>query len=138
MNRYIALTPGTLEIVDRFYGTETSLEERGNGREYVIVPEDIEDCGCMTITRNENTNEIEFANDFAKLEAKKQNLIKSNFAILRSMRNAILASTDWINAPDVSMSEEKKQAWFAYRQALRDLPANTEDPENPNWPTPPQ
>lgn len=138
MNRYIALTPGTLEIVDRFYATETSLEERGNGREYVIVPEDIEDYTCMTITRNENTNEIEFANDFAKLEAKKQNLIESNFRTLRSLRNSALTSTDWINAPDVSMSEEKKQAWFAYRQALRDLPANTEDPENPNWPTPPQ
>jgi len=28
-------------------------------------------------------------------------------------------------------------AWAAYRQALRDLPANTADPRNPVWPIPP-
>jgi len=31
-------------------------------------------------------------------------------------------------------TEEAKQAWLDYRQALRDLPANTTDPENPVWP----
>jgi len=34
-------------------------------------------------------------------------------------------------------TEEVKQAWLDYRQALRDLPGNTTDPENPVWPTPP-
>ena len=32
------------------------------------------------------------------------------------------------------MTEEVKQAWLDYRQALRDLPANTSDPSNPVWP----
>jgi len=34
-------------------------------------------------------------------------------------------------------SEAVKQAWLDYRQALRDLPANTTTPENPVWPQPP-
>ena len=34
---------------------------------------------------------------------------------------------------DVTMSD----AWKTYRQALRDLPANTSDPSNPTWPTKP-
>jgi|SRR6056300_1223903 len=138
MRRYIALTPGTLEIVDCFVGGQEDVEQRGNGREYVIVPEHIEDTECMTITRNENTNEIEFVNNFTELEAKKQNIIDANFEILRLKRNFELRLSDWINAPDVPMSEEKKQAWLDYRQALRDLPANTEDPENPVWPEAPQ
>ena len=35
---------------------------------------------------------------------------------------------------DVTMSD----AWKTYRQALRDLPANTKDPANPTWPTKPE
>ena len=31
-----------------------------------------------------------------------------------------------------------KTPWATYRQALRDLPANTSDPANPTWPTKPE
>ena len=44
-----------------------------------------------------------------------------------------LAETDWMANSDVTMSDE----WKTYRQALRDLPANTSDPLNPTWPTKP-
>ena len=54
-------------------------------------------------------------------------------ADLRGMRNDKLAETDWMANSDVTMSDE----WKTYRQALRDLPANTSDPENPTWPTKP-
>ena len=30
------------------------------------------------------------------------------------------------------------QVWMDYRQALRDLPANTVDPANPIWPVKPE
>lgn len=56
----------------------------------------------------------------------------------RSLRNFKLRECDWVVMSDVSMPEETKKAWLDYRQALRDLPANTEDPENPVWPTPPE
>ena len=52
---------------------------------------------------------------------------------LREKRNKLLAETDYFGMPDVVMTEEMK----AYRQALRDLPANTADPANPVWPVKP-
>ena len=52
---------------------------------------------------------------------------------LRNFRNMKLDETDWMGNSDVTMSD----AWKTYRQALRDLPANTSDPKNPSWPTKP-
>ena len=52
---------------------------------------------------------------------------------LRAKRNQLLAETDWTANSDVTMSNEMT----TYRQALRDLPANTADPANPSWPTKP-
>jgi hypothetical protein len=53
---------------------------------------------------------------------------------LRILRNNLLSSCDWTVLAD---SPTPTAAWKAYRQALRDLPANTVDPWNPVWPTPP-
>ena len=53
---------------------------------------------------------------------------------IRRKRRDLLAETDWMANSDVTMSDE----WRAYRQALRDLPANTTDPANPVWPTKPE
>ena len=52
-------------------------------------------------------------------------------ADVRAKRDALLASTDWTGNSDVTMSD----AMTAYRQALRDLPANTSDANNITWPT---
>jgi hypothetical protein len=41
---------------------------------------------------------------------------------LRAERNARLAASDWTALSDAHLSQDKKDAWFAYRQALRDLP----------------
>jgi hypothetical protein len=54
---------------------------------------------------------------------------------LRSQRNGLLKASDWTQFADVSL--DNKAAWATYRQALRDLPANTADPANPSWPTKP-
>lgn len=56
------------------------------------------------------------------------------WAQIRNERNALLAASDWTVLPDTPTSTA---AWKAYRQQLRDLPANTTDPTNPTWPTPP-
>lgn len=53
---------------------------------------------------------------------------------IRIKRNSLLAGSDWTQIPDAPVD---KNAWAEYRQALRDLPQNTIDPENPVWPTPP-
>ena len=60
--------------------------------------------------------------------------IESAWALLRAERSAKLSATDWTVLGD---SPTPTAAWKTYRQALRDLPANTTDPFNPVWPTPP-
>ena len=53
---------------------------------------------------------------------------------LRAKRNQLLAETDYLGLPDLGGFSAEMTA---YRQALRDLPANTTDPANPVWPTKP-
>ena len=52
---------------------------------------------------------------------------------IRVKRNQLLAETDYLALSDATLSEEMR----TYRQALRDLPANTSDPANPTWPVKP-
>ena len=52
---------------------------------------------------------------------------------LRQRRNQLLTETDYLALADSTLTDEMR----AYRQALRDLPANTEDPANPVWPIKP-
>lgn len=56
------------------------------------------------------------------------------WSMLRTQRNALLSACDWTVLGD---SPTSTAAWKAYRQSLRDLPANTTDPTAPDWPTPP-
>lgn len=57
---------------------------------------------------------------------------------LRTERNTLLEQTDRYATLDYPHSNlAVQQTWFDYRQALRDLPANTEDPVNPVWPVQP-
>lgn len=55
-------------------------------------------------------------------------------AEMRSTRNQLLLTSDWTQVKDAPVDQD---AWAKYRQELRDLPANTEDPRNPVWPTQP-
>ena len=52
---------------------------------------------------------------------------------LRRQRNQLLTETDYLALVDSTLTDEMQ----AYRQALRDLPANTVDPANPVWPIKP-
>jgi hypothetical protein len=54
---------------------------------------------------------------------------------LRSQRDLLLKSSDWTQVSDAPVDQA---AWATYRQQLRDLPNNTEDPANPTWPTKPE
>jgi len=58
---------------------------------------------------------------------------------LRNLRYSLLRDSDINVTADrwATMSVETQTAWATYRQALRDLPANTADPLNPVWPTRP-
>lgn len=54
---------------------------------------------------------------------------------IKKQRNKLLAQSDWTQVPDSPLSAEKKQQWAAYRQALRDLPAQG---INAPWPQRPE
>ena len=56
---------------------------------------------------------------------------------LRTKRNTLLTESDWTQYNDSPLTDEVKAEWAVHREALRDLPANTDDPANPTWPTPP-
>jgi hypothetical protein len=53
---------------------------------------------------------------------------------LRFRRDQLLAASDFRMIPDAPWD---RGPWEAYRQALRDLPANTTDPRAAVWPEPP-
>lgn len=63
--------------------------------------------------------------------------IEAAWVELRKVRTNALVESDWTQIRDATLSEEKANEWLAYRQALRDLPANTTDPKNPIWPEAP-
>ena len=60
---------------------------------------------------------------------------EQEFQSLKVIRNKLLDNSDKYTIPDWPHStQEVKQEWVKYRQNLRDLPSNTDDPYNPNWP----
>ena len=63
--------------------------------------------------------------------------------LLRAKRDQLIATTDWRATVDYPGSDQA--AWLTYRQALRDLPANSTPSLDDNgqltgvtWPTPPE
>lgn len=57
---------------------------------------------------------------------------------LRSERNRRLSVSDRTQLADAPLTSAKKTAWATYRQELRDLPANTENPREVTWPVQPE
>jgi len=53
---------------------------------------------------------------------------------VREERNTRLAACDWTQLPDAPVDRE---AWAAYRQALRDITDQPDFPDNVEWPIPP-
>ena len=59
---------------------------------------------------------------------------------IRDKRGILLINSDWTQFPDSPLTPEKKAEWAAYRQALRDVPANNSevvDLADIIWPTSP-
>lgn len=53
----------------------------------------------------------------------------------RALRDDLLASTDWTQVADAPVDQA---AWATYRQALRDIPAQADFPNDITWPTEPE
>lgn len=55
----------------------------------------------------------------------------------RTLRDRLLASSDWTQLPDAPITDAKKEKWKEYRKELRDLPESGENPESIKWPKQP-
>lgn len=72
----------------------------------------------------------------AEVAAKKDLLERTEAArTFRIQRNRLLQASDWTQVPDAPVDQA---AWATYRQQLRDLPENTDDPRDVVWPQKPQ
>ena len=72
------------------------------------------------------------------VEAKLQELIDAQpLKELRQERDRRLQAVDWVTSRATSTETPVPQEWKTYMQALRDLPATTEDPKDPEWPAVP-
>ncbi|HCF9853780.1 hypothetical protein FA541_27805 [Pseudomonas aeruginosa] len=56
---------------------------------------------------------------------------------IRQARNADLAACDYAVMPDYPLSDAERAAVAAYRQALRDIPDQGDDPDSVQWPEKP-
>ncbi|HEY7621694.1 MAG TPA: tail fiber assembly protein [Solirubrobacteraceae bacterium] len=78
------------------------------------------------------------AEEEAQREADGAQYVEQTWGELRAERDRRLALCDWTQvALDAPLSDEQRAAWASYRQELRDLPAATSDPREPQWPEPP-
>ena len=59
-------------------------------------------------------------------------LTSAEWSQVRMKRNMLLQQTDWRASSDLTLSDD----WKSYRQALRDVPTQS-DPFNITWPTAP-
>ena len=85
----------------------------------------------VNVQTGEQTSVPLTAAEIAEREAYARDVLPvEQMAALRAKRNQLLAETDYLALSDVTLSTEMAE----YRQALRDLPANTSDPANPTWP----
>ena len=92
----------------------------------------------LQIIRNSQTGERKLVPLTAEQLAEREQYINTELPVilqknLRAERNRLLAETDYLALADATLTDEMR----AYRQALRDLPANTADPANPVWPVKP-
>jgi hypothetical protein len=107
-------------------------------------------CGRLKVNRqtiNVQTGEVTqiplTAEEIAEREAYERDVLPGVLLEnLRQRRNQLLTETDWVTLKAIDDSNDGlgiqlPQVWMDYRQALRDLPANTVDPANPVWPTKP-
>lgn len=74
--------------------------------------------------------------DFESLSWKDTRTIEEISAGVVSLRNQKLQESDWTQLADIP--EETKNKWEPYRQALRDITAQSGFPTDVVWPTPPQ
>ena len=114
--------------IETFYESDVKVQYGGEwgAMDHVPVPESMD---WTTVSWNGS----ELVEDPSKVQAK----IQQAWTALRTQRNRLLQQSDWTALSDAHLSQDKKDAWFTYRQSLRDLPENATDPTQVTWPVSP-
>ena len=136
MTSRVTVNAETLEIVDRFRGDINGRE--APGLMFIEVQEPLNLYTVKAVKTQEGNItlvEDDILVEYMAYEPERVNA--RNTRIFKNKRNMKLSECDWTQLPNAPLSDSKKQEWEVYRQALRDLPANTTDPENPVWPEAP-
>lgn len=73
----------------------------------------------------------------AVITVNSEKLATAQAKAVRAERDRLLTACDWTAVTDSPLSAESKTAWATYRQALRDIPAQSTFPASVTWPTVP-
>jgi len=120
----------------RWYHTQGQIQYVANEDGNVLV-ESITELGIYEQAIEMFNNEKQRLEDVQNAEQEALQESRDYWKELRALRDQKLTECDWTQIEDAPLTEEQKTSWKIYRQALRDLPGNTEDPKNPIWLTTP-
>jgi Phage tail assembly chaperone protein len=130
MTQIVILDQETLGVTDWYFADSPIVPVTPGIR--LEVPEGLTWDTVKGVQSEDGT--VTLVEDPAKLEAKTVQAWRD----LRSQRNSRLAASDWTQLADTHMSQDKKDAWAAYRQELRDLPETLTSPtDSVVWPLDP-
>ena len=96
----------------------SALLELKPGAEWTIRGDNYSDLEWLAKSQTKPTEE-EINAKIAELEAAEP------FRLLREERNRLIAETDWTQLKDIDLDLIRERNWKNYRQALRDLPSNS-------------
>lgn len=113
-----------------------------------VIFDDVDDNGTITKTKEEKLQEIKKQREQDEInrieqeklqeEERKKQELEMSWNNLRAQRNQLLLDSDKYVLPDYPhKTEEQRQAWLDYRQALRDITTNLDSPYNVVFPEKP-
>ena len=124
----VILDSNTLTVSDWYFSDSPIVPATPGIR--LEVPEGL---AWDTVKGVQDGEQVTLVADPSKVQAK----IQQAWTALRTQRNRLLQQSDWTALSDAHLSQDKKDAWFTYRQSLRDLPENATDPTQVTWPVSP-
>ena len=89
----------------------------------------LEDCIPYVVNDHVSTKRVV---ELTEWEVNKKS--ERKWSSVRAQRDQLLSQSDWTQVAD---APGDKAAWATYRQALRDLPSTSTDPDALTWPTSP-
>ena len=118
------------------YNTETGNIKRSLSCEEADLVQNMEEGEGSLISQEDVAYKRVVNGVLVDIPAEERETLELSAALidLRSTRRYLLKQSDWTQVPDAPVDAA---AWAVYRQQLRDLPANTTDPRNVEWPEPP-